>query len=170
MPIRFTCDSTATTPPLQWTGAPAGTVSYAVVMHHVAGPGDVHWYWLLYGISAGVTQIAEGATVPTILGNNSVNARNEYAPPCSKGPGQKAYTFTVYALSKAPTFAVGTAVTRDALLAAIATNTLGSSSMTVTYERPANATNAASQTGAGAAPQGTRPPRLAGSPTPAPAT
>ncbi len=125
-------------------------------MHHVAGPGDVHWYWVLYGIAPDVTQIAEGATVPATLGNNSVNARNQYAPPCSKGPGQKAYTYTVYALSKVPTFAAGTAVNRDALLAAIATTTLGSSSMTVTYERPANATtaatNAASQTGAGTAP------------------
>jgi phosphatidylethanolamine-binding protein (PEBP) family uncharacterized protein len=84
-----------------------------------------------------VTQIAEGATVQATLGNNSVNARNEYAPPCSKGPGQKAYTLTVYALSKAPTFAPGTAVNRDALLAAIATTTLGSASMTTTYDRPA---------------------------------
>ncbi|WP_259397434.1 YiiD C-terminal domain-containing protein, partial [Shewanella sp. SG41-4] len=25
---------------------------------------------------------------------------NEYAPPCSKGPGQKVYTFHLYALSK----------------------------------------------------------------------
>jgi phosphatidylethanolamine-binding protein (PEBP) family uncharacterized protein len=136
MPVRFTCDGTSTAPPLQWSGAPSGTVSYAVVMHHVAGPGDIHWYWVLYGIAPDVNQIAEGATVPATLGNNSVNARNEYAPPCSKGPGQKAYTYTVYALSKAPTFAAGTAVTRDALLAAIAPTTLGSASMTVTYERP----------------------------------
>jgi phosphatidylethanolamine-binding protein (PEBP) family uncharacterized protein len=137
MPIRFTCDGTSTAPPLQWSGAPAGTVSYAVVMHHVAGPGDIHWYWVLYGIAPDVTQVAEGAILQATLGTNSVNARNQYAPPCSKGPGQKEYTSTVYALSKAPTFASGTAVNRDALLAAIATTTLGSASMTTTYERPA---------------------------------
>jgi phosphatidylethanolamine-binding protein (PEBP) family uncharacterized protein len=135
MPVRFTCDGTSTAPPLQWSGAPAGTVSYAVVMHHVAGPGDIHWYWVLYGIAPDVNQIAEGATVQATLGNNSVNTRNQYAPPCSKGPGQKAYIYTVYALSKAPTFAAGTAANRDALLAAIATTTLGSASMTITYER-----------------------------------
>ena len=135
MPIRFTCDGTSTAPSLQWSGAPAGTVSYAVVMHHVAGPGDIHWYWVLYGIASDVTQIAEGAVVPATLGTNSVNGKSEYAPPCSKGPGQKAYTYTVYALSKAPTFPASTAVNRDVLLTAIASTTLGTASMTVNYAR-----------------------------------
>jgi phosphatidylethanolamine-binding protein (PEBP) family uncharacterized protein len=137
MPIRFTCDGAATTPSLVWTGGPAGTKSYAVVMHHVAGPGDIHWYWVMYGIGADVTHLDEGAAPPAgaILGTNSVNGRNEYAPPCSKGPGAKQYTLTVYALSKTPSFPTGTAVNRDLLLAAISTVTLGSSAITVSYSR-----------------------------------
>jgi phosphatidylethanolamine-binding protein (PEBP) family uncharacterized protein len=106
-------------------------------MHSVAGPGDIHWYWVMYGIGADVTHLDEGAAPPVgaILGTNSVNGRNEYAPPCSKGPGAKQYTLTVYALSKNPSFPTGTAVNRDLLLAAISTVTLGSSAITVSYSR-----------------------------------
>jgi phosphatidylethanolamine-binding protein (PEBP) family uncharacterized protein len=137
MPVRVTCDGAATTPSLVWTGGPAGTKSYAVVMHHVAGPGDIHWYWVMYGIDSNVTHFDEGVAPPAgvILGTNSVNGRNEYAPPCSKGPGAKHYTLTVYALSKTPSFPNGTAVNRDLLLAAISTLTLGSSAITVSYSR-----------------------------------
>ncbi len=49
LPVEYTCDGDGATLPLAWSGAPVGTVSYAVVMHHVAGPTDIHWYWVLYG-------------------------------------------------------------------------------------------------------------------------
>jgi phosphatidylethanolamine-binding protein (PEBP) family uncharacterized protein len=106
-------------------------------MHHVASPDDIHWYWVMYGIGSDVTHLDEGAAPPAgvILGTNSVNGRNEYAPPCSKGPGAKQYTLTVYALSKTPRFPTGTAVNRDLLLAAVSTVTLGSSAITVSYSR-----------------------------------
>jgi phosphatidylethanolamine-binding protein (PEBP) family uncharacterized protein len=52
LPAEYTCDGASATLPLTWSGAPAGTRSYAVIMHHVAGPGDTHWYWVLYDIPA----------------------------------------------------------------------------------------------------------------------
>lgn len=140
LPVRFTCDGAAANPSVQWTAGPKGTRSYAVVMHHVAGPDDVHWYWVVYGIPSTVRSLAEGSAKVGTYGTNSVNGQRAYAPPCSKGPGAKAYTITAYALSKAPSFPAGTKVTRDVLLAAIAKTTLASSAMTVTYERPAGAT------------------------------
>ena len=138
-PTQFTCDGASTAPSLNWSGAPSGTTSYAVVMQHVPSPGDVHWYWVIYGIDPSVTHIDQGARVTGVLGTlgtNSVNDRNAYAPPCSKGPGAKTYTFTVYALSTAPTFAPGSAVSRQVLLDAIANTTLGTATLAVTYSRP----------------------------------
>jgi phosphatidylethanolamine-binding protein (PEBP) family uncharacterized protein len=43
LPAEYTCDGASATLPLVWSGAPAGTRSFAVIMHHVAGPGDTHW-------------------------------------------------------------------------------------------------------------------------------
>jgi gluconolactonase len=142
LPAEYTCDGAANTLALEWSGAPAGTVSYAVVMHHTASPEDIHWYWVLYNIPADVTRLAknsaggQGASGAGTLGNNSVNGRTEYAPPCSKGPGDKAYTYTVYALSGWPQLSVpASEVSRAVLLEAIQSITLASAELNVTYAR-----------------------------------
>lgn len=135
MPVAFTCDGQSQSPSLSWTNGPTGTVGYAIAMHHIPGPGDTHWYWVVYNIPATTTKVVAGGVAPGTLGTNSVNNQLAYAPPCSKGPGIKTYTYTVYALSAAPSFAAGTKVSRDVLLAAISNITLASSSLDVTYDR-----------------------------------
>ena len=135
MPVAFTCDGQSLSPSLSWTSGPTGTVGYAIAMHHSPGPGDTHWYWVVYNIPSTTTKVAAGASAPGTLGTNSVNSQLAYAPPCSKGPGIKTYTYTVYALSAAPSFTAGTKVSRDVLLAAISNITLASSSLDVTYDR-----------------------------------
>jgi phosphatidylethanolamine-binding protein (PEBP) family uncharacterized protein len=135
MPIAFTCDGQSNSPSLSWTSGPTGTVGYAIAMHHEPGPGDTHWYWVVYNIPSTTHSVTAGGPAPGTLGTNSVNNQLAYAPPCSKGPGVKTYTITAYALSATPTFASGVQVSRDVLLSAISTITLASSSIDVTYER-----------------------------------
>lgn len=136
LPVEYTCDGASASLPLTWDGAPAETKSFAVVMHHVAGPEDVHWYWVVYNIPADVTSLPKNSSGIGMLGTNSVNGNTAYAPPCSKGPGEKAYTYTVYALSAQPQFSVpASQVTRDVLLAAIQNITLASAELHVTYTR-----------------------------------
>jgi phosphatidylethanolamine-binding protein (PEBP) family uncharacterized protein len=136
LPAEYTCDGASATLPLAWSGAPAGTRSYAVIMHHVAGPGDTHWYWVLYDIPADVTGLSKNSTGIGVLGTNSVNDKTAYSPPCSKGPGPKTYTYTVYALSAQPQFTVpASQVNREVLLAALQSITLASAELHVTYAR-----------------------------------
>jgi phosphatidylethanolamine-binding protein (PEBP) family uncharacterized protein len=135
MPVKFTCDGMSLSPSLSWTSGPAGTEGYAITMHHVPGPGDAHWYWVVYDIPPSVHSVPAGGPAPGSVGTNSVNSRLAYAPPCSKGPGPKLYTITVYALSRSPGFAPGSAVSRDQLLVAIKNITLAESTIDVTYER-----------------------------------
>lgn len=135
MPVAFTCDGQSQSPSLSWTRGPTGTVGYAIAMHHIPGPGDTHWYWVVYNIPSTTQAVATGEPAPGTVGTNSVNNQLAYAPPCSKGPGIKVYTFTAYALSALPTFPTGTSVSRDVLLEAIKPITLASSSLDVTYDR-----------------------------------
>jgi len=135
MPVAFTCDGQSQSPSLSWTRGPTGTVGYAIAMHHIPGPGDTHWYWVVYNIPSTTTKVVAGGPAPGTVGTNSVNNQLAYAPPCSKGPGIKVYTLTVYALSASPNFPSGTSVSRDVLLAAISNITLASSSLDVTYDR-----------------------------------
>jgi gluconolactonase len=137
LPVEYTCDGTGASLPLTWNGAPAGTRSFAIVMHHIADPDDIHWYWILYDIPVDVISLPKNSTGIGTLGNNSVNGKMEYAPPCSKGPGEKTYTYTIYALSTQPQFSVpASQINRDALLEAIQDITLGSAELNVTYTRP----------------------------------
>jgi phosphatidylethanolamine-binding protein (PEBP) family uncharacterized protein len=136
LPARFTCDGTANTLPLTWSNEPAGTQSFAIVMHTVA-PDAIHWYWLVWDIPATVHNLPENMTGIGTLGSNSVNNKGGYSPPCSQGPGAKTYTYTVYALSSPPQLSgPSLSVTRDALLRAIADRTLGSATLNVSYARP----------------------------------
>ena len=136
LPVEFTGDGASATLPLEWTGAPAGTKSYAVIMHHIPGPGDVKWYWVLYNIPATVQALPKNVKGVGTAGNNSVNRRLEYAPPHSKGPGPKTYIYTVYALSASPQINVPPAeVSRAVLLAAMKDKILATAELSVVYTR-----------------------------------
>ncbi|MEH6446730.1 MAG: YbhB/YbcL family Raf kinase inhibitor-like protein [Oceanospirillaceae bacterium] len=130
LPTKFTCEGEGVSPPLSWQGVPDGTQSLVVIMDHIPNPhsadnkkgtppqGDTQapkpnqpeelkWYWIVYNIPAQASGIDSGIGSGSkenqsvgSFGSNTVNDRNEYAPPCSKGPGQKVYTFHLYALSK----------------------------------------------------------------------
>jgi phosphatidylethanolamine-binding protein (PEBP) family uncharacterized protein len=152
LPAEFSCDGASLSPPLTWAKPPAGTKSFAVTMHHIPGPPrrgdtpgeDKHVYLVLYNIPAetlamekGQTK-AGGAASAWGWGVNTVNRQPQYAPPCSKGPGDKTYTLTVYALSTVPAIAPADrrGATMDELLAAIKETTLGTATLDVTYARP----------------------------------
>jgi len=136
LPVDYTCDGVSATLPLEWSGEPDGTAAFALIMHHEASPTDIHWYWIIYNIPVTVHNLVRNVIGTGLLGTNSVNDKNEYAPPCSQGPGVKAYTFTLYALSSNPVISVPqTEVTRDVMLDAIQDITIASTKMTVYYSR-----------------------------------
>jgi phosphatidylethanolamine-binding protein (PEBP) family uncharacterized protein len=136
LPKEFTGDGSAATLPLEWSGAPAGTASFALLMHHVDPQGKTKWYWVLYDIPADVHSIPRNVKGVGTLGNNSVNGQVGYAPPHSKGPGAKTYVLTLYALSAAPKLNVPPEqVDRETLLAAMKGLTLASAELKVTYDR-----------------------------------
>jgi Raf kinase inhibitor-like YbhB/YbcL family protein len=135
LPVEYTCDGEDSTLPLEWNGAPVGTKSFAVIMSHIA-PETTHWYWVLYEIPDDVTSLPKNVSGIGILGNNINNGQAEYSPPCSQGPGDKTYTFTVYALSAVPQITVpAEEVDRDTLLAAMQDITLASAQLNVVYAR-----------------------------------
>ena len=137
LPAEYTCDGAASTLALSWSAAPAGTQSFAVIMHTVASPTDIHWYWVLYDIPASVTSLDKNTVGVGTLGINSLNDRQGYSPPCSKGPGDKLYTYTVYALSAQPQLSVpASQVSCPVLLDAIKNITIASAELHVVYARP----------------------------------
>ena len=136
LPREFTGDGSSATLPLEWSGAPAGTTSYALIMHHIDPQGVIKWYWTLYNIPAEVRSLPKNVRGVGTLGNNSINGRTEYAPPHSQGPGAKTYICTVYALSSAPRIGVPPArVNREVLLSAMEGKILARAELRVVYTR-----------------------------------
>jgi len=140
LPVEFTGDGAAATLPLEWSGAPEGTKSFALIMHHVA-PDKIKWYWILDNIPADTMSLPKNAKGIGTLGNNSVNGKTEYAPPHSKGPGPKTYIYTIYALSEPPKITVPPSeVDREVLLEAMKGLILGQGALSVVYSRPEGTT------------------------------
>ena len=143
LPVRYTCDGVGLSPALSWSGAPAGTVAYAMLMTTQPPTGGPKFNWLLYDIPATTTTIPEGSTAVGTFGFADDGAGRGYAPPCSKGPGPKQYTFTLHALSARP--ALGdpsqVRVTGSVLAESIAARTIATATLTLTATRDAAMTN-----------------------------
>ena len=137
---KFTCDGDGVSPPFQWSDLPAGTKNLALTMHHLPGPGgDEHVYIVTWNIPATIKSLDTGQKNVGTWGVNTVNGRAEYAPPCSKGPGEKTYVVTLYALSAEPKLSTSEKVSRADVLTAIKDITLGSAAIDLRYARPSGA-------------------------------
>ncbi len=136
LPEEFTGDGKGSTLPLEWSRPPAGTKSYAVIMHHIDPEGKTKWYWTLYNIPPELTGLPMDVQGIGTLGSNSINREIAYAPPHSKGPGAKTYTLTLYAVSEMLKITTPAAqVSRDFLLAAMKGKVLAKAELRVVYSR-----------------------------------
>lgn len=137
LPIDYTGDGSGVSPDLSWSGAPSGTEEFALLMTTLPGDGTTLWNWVLYGIPATATGLDKSTSGVGTAGMSS-HAVLGYAPPMSKGPGLKVYTFTLYALSASPSLPSDpTQVTGEVLTEAISSVTLASTSLSFGYTRTA---------------------------------
>jgi len=135
LPVDYTGDGTGATLPLEWSGAPAGTKSYALLMHHLDPEGVTKSYWILYNIPANVTRLPKNVKGVGSLGA-SFKGVVGYEPPHSKGPGAKTYVLTLYALSAAPEVSGSPEqVTYATMLEAMKGKVLASTDLSVVYTR-----------------------------------
>lgn len=131
MTASHTCDGKGSSPDLTWTDPPTNTVEYALLMSTEA-PGQTKYNWVLYKIPLGINQLKTDSFGIGTSGIGDDGAYLGYQPPCSSGAGLKNYTFTLYALSSAPIIASSPATGSD-LKTAIASSTLASASLTMSY-------------------------------------
>ena len=142
LPVEFTGDGASASPPLAWTGVPKGTQSLVLIMHHLDPEGKTKIYWLMHDINPQTTSVAKNATDFGKMGISTVHNRVEYASPHSKGPGEKKYVFTLFALSTKPDLTKAESpITVDPLLAAMKGKILAAADLTVVYTRPAGASD-----------------------------
>ena len=119
---RYTCHGAKVNPPLNWSGAPPGTKSLALVVDDSSAPITPYIYWLVFDIGPGTTDIREGS-LPTGA-RQAVNSAGAaaYDAPCPAGHAHP-YRFTVYALRSELTLPDGAPL--QSVWPAIAAATIG---------------------------------------------
>jgi len=137
LPTEYTCDGAGISPQLSWSNVPIGTKEFAVVMSTIPIDESTKWGWVLYGIPSTTTSLVKNNSAIGVSGVGSHGSTLGYQPPCSQGPGDKIYTFSVYALSDSPKLSVSSnQVTGDILLKAISSIVLGKASLNLNHARP----------------------------------
>jgi Raf kinase inhibitor-like YbhB/YbcL family protein len=106
IPARYTCDGDDVSPPLSWTGVPAGAKSLVLIVDDPDAPDPkapkMTWvHWVLYNVPPGTTSLAEDVDAEdlpkgTLEGVNDWK-RTGYGGPCPP-IGRHRYFHKIYAL------------------------------------------------------------------------
>ena len=105
----FGCSGQNVSPALQWSGAPAGTRSFALIVHDPDAPTGVGGFthWIVYNIPGTATGLAKGAgtadgrALPAGAAQSATSfGAAGYGGPCPPaGDKPHRYVFTLYALN-----------------------------------------------------------------------
>jgi Raf kinase inhibitor-like YbhB/YbcL family protein len=140
----FGCSGENRSPALTWSGAPAGTQSFAVTVYDPDAPtGSGWWHWSVINLPADVNALAAdaGAVGGAKLPAGASQLRTDYGvaawggtcPPQGDKPHR--YIFTVYAL-KVPKLDIPSDATAALAGFMINANLLGKASFVAKYGRP----------------------------------
>lgn len=100
IPSRYTCDGLNLSPPLSWTGAPANTQSFVLIVDDPDAPGGTFVHWVLFDVAGKTSALPEGQPAAK-LGVAGINdfGKSAYGGPCPpRGRGAHRYFFTLNAL------------------------------------------------------------------------
>jgi len=104
MPKRYTLDGENFSPPLAWTGVPAGTKSLALICDDPDAPRGTWVHWVIFNLPAGLTELPEQVPRSRTLNNGACQGTNDFGKIGYDGPappsGTHRYYFKIYALDK----------------------------------------------------------------------
>lgn len=102
IPKKYTCDDVNISPPLSWTGIPAGTKSLALICDDPDAPAGVWVHWVIFNLPPDSTELKENVPPQKVLSNGAKQGKNDfgnmgYGGPCPPN-GIHRYYFKIYAL------------------------------------------------------------------------
>jgi Raf kinase inhibitor-like YbhB/YbcL family protein len=137
IPARYTCDGLNISPPLQWSGAPAGTQSFVLIVDdpdapNPSAPKRTWVHWVVYDIPADLTGFPEGETPAGAKCGTNDWQRADYGGPCPP-VGRHRYFHKLYALDRL--IANFRSPTKAEILRAMEDHVLGEAVLIGTYQK-----------------------------------
>jgi len=139
------CTGKNVSPALHWSGAPAGTKSFALTVWDPDAPvRGGWWHWVLIDMPASANSLPEGAgsTKPSAAPAGSVEGTTSFGKPGYGGPcppvgsGAHHYIFTLYALDETQVAGATSKTNGPGLQALMAKHVLASTKLTGRFGRP----------------------------------
>ena len=139
IPAFYTCEGKDLSPPLKWSGAPAGTRSFALICSDPDAPVGTWYHWAIFDLPAEATHLDAGyprnARTGAVRQAISDFNRAGYGGPCPpKGHGAHHYHFQLVALGVA-SLKLGEAPHCRDVERACAQQVLAEATLTGLYER-----------------------------------
>ncbi|HUO96840.1 MAG TPA: YbhB/YbcL family Raf kinase inhibitor-like protein [Steroidobacteraceae bacterium] len=135
----YGCNGGNVSPALTWSGAPAGTRSYALTLFDPDAPHGF-WHWVIFDVPATLAGLPAGAGEPKQAPKGALQGTSDfgdkgYGGPCPpNGDRPHRYVFTLYAL-KVERLGADASAQPAWLAARIRANALAEASLTVYYAR-----------------------------------
>ncbi len=132
IPTKYSCDGQNVSPPLQWSGAPPTTQSYAIIVDDPDAPRGTFTHWVGYDISASRTSLPEGINSAGKSGKNGAGGSG-YTGPCPPN-GTHRYFFRVYALD-IPSLNLSEGASKDQVINTMQGHIVGQGELMGKYSR-----------------------------------
>jgi Raf kinase inhibitor-like YbhB/YbcL family protein len=138
----FGCTGKNVSPALSWSNPPAGTRSFALLVHDPDAPtGSGWWHWVVFNIPPDVTSLPAGAGDPkkNLLPPGAVQGKSDFGTPGYGGPcpppgKPHRYYFRIYAL-KVPKLDIPADATAASVGFNVNANSLGKAEIMGLYGR-----------------------------------
>jgi len=103
IPVKYTGMGKDISPPLSWSGTPAGTKSIAIICDDPDAPMGTWVHWVLFNLPPDTTKLEEGIPTKPTLSNGAIQGindfrKNGYGGPMPPPGKPHRYIFKVYAL------------------------------------------------------------------------
>lgn len=141
IPAAYTCEGEDRSPQLSWSGAPAGTRSFALIVDDPDAPDPaapkMTWvHWVLYNLPAASTALADNAAKSGLPAASTVGSndwkRQAWGGPCPP-IGEHRYFFKLYALDRVIESAAP--LDKPGLLQAMQGHVLGEAQLVGRYQK-----------------------------------
>ena len=138
IPEKYTCTGPNGSPPLQWTNAPAGVKSFALIADDPDAPMGTWVHWVIYRLPPTMTALAEKTPPAPELPDGSRQGINDfgqvgYGGPCPPPGKPHRYDFKLYALDTPLNLKAG--ATRKELLKVMEGHVLAQGQLMGTFQR-----------------------------------